>query len=42
MSPSQYVELIREANLNDFSDANATFTEDDIKKFKDIIHHLDF
>ena len=35
VSPSQYVELIREANLNDFSDANTTFTEDDIKKFKD-------
>ena len=35
VSPSQYVELVREANLNDFSDANATFSEDDIKKFND-------
>ena len=35
VTPSQYVELVREANLNDFSDANATFTEEDIKKYED-------
>ena len=34
VSASQYVELVREANLNDFADANATFTEDDILKYK--------
>ena len=35
VTPSQYVELVREANLNDFFDANATFTEDDILKYRD-------
>lgn len=37
VTPSQYVELVREANFNDFSDANATFTEDDIKNYEDKI-----
>lgn len=37
VTPSQYVELVREANFNDFSDANATFTEDDIKNYADKI-----
>ena len=35
VTPSQYVELVREANLNDFSDANATFTEEDIMNYED-------
>ena len=35
VTPSQYVELVREANLNDFFDANATFSEDDILKYRD-------
>ena len=33
VSASQYVELVREANLNDFNDPNATFSEDDIKNY---------
>jgi TonB-linked SusC/RagA family outer membrane protein len=33
VSASQYVELVREANLNDFNDPNATFSEGDIKKY---------
>ena len=34
VSSSQYVELVREANLNDFADANSTFTEEDIFKYQ--------
>ena len=34
VSAPQYVELVREANLNDFADANATFTEDDVLKYR--------
>ena len=37
VTPSQYVELVREANFNDFSDANATFTENDIKNYEEKI-----
>ena len=33
VSASQYVELVREANLNDFNDPNATFSEDDIENY---------
>ena len=33
VSASQYVELVREANLNDFDDPNATFSEDDIENY---------
>ena len=35
VTPSQYVELIREANLNDFSDADATFTEEDVRSYEE-------
>ena len=35
VTPSQYVELIREANLNDFSDADATFTEEDVRNYEE-------
>tara|TARA_B100001057_G_C22864839_1_gene956041 strand:+ start:292 stop:3384 length:3093 start_codon:yes stop_codon:yes gene_type:complete len=35
VKPSQYVELIREANLNDFSDADATFTEEDVRSYEE-------
>tara|TARA_Y100000768_G_scaffold386979_1_gene376806 strand:- start:670 stop:3795 length:3126 start_codon:yes stop_codon:yes gene_type:complete len=34
VSASQYVELVREANLNDFNDPNATFSEDDIENYQ--------
>ena len=34
VNASQYVELVREANLNDFNDANATFTELDVENSK--------
>ena len=37
VTPSQYVELIREANLNDFSDADATFTEEDVRNYEEAI-----
>ena len=37
VTPSQYVELVREANFNDFSDPNATFTEEDIQNYEDKI-----
>ena len=33
VSASQYVELVREANLNDLNDPNATFSEDDIENY---------
>ena len=35
VTPSQYVELIREANLNDFSDADASFTEEDVRNYEE-------
>ena len=35
VTPSQYIELIREANLNDFSDADATFTEEDVRSYEE-------
>ena len=37
VSASQYVELVREANLNDFNDANATFTELDVENYSNKI-----
>ena len=33
VTPSQYVELYREADLNDLSDSNITFNEDDVTKY---------
>ena len=35
VNPSQYVELVREANLNDFGDANSTFTQEDLASYQD-------
>ena len=37
VNASQYVELVREANLNDFNDANATFTELDVENYSNKI-----
>ena len=37
VSASQYVELVREANLNDFNDANAIFTELDVENYSNKI-----
>ena len=37
VSASQYVELVREANLNDFNDANATFSELDVENYSNKI-----
>ena len=34
VKPDQYVEMVREANLNDFGDANSTFTEEDLSKYQ--------
>ena len=37
VNASQYVELVREANLNDFNDANATFSELDVENYSNKI-----
>ena len=37
VNASQYVELVREANLNDFNDTNATFTELDVENYSNKI-----
>ena len=34
VSASEYVELVREANLNDFDDADATYSEEDITNYQ--------